>query len=255
MVEKSFQLTLISIYRFSDSKNSDWWNMNMVTRFFWSQEIAAPATFNQNVAGDATVLTYRNIPPLEEHPYGNPGEDRRMANVRIFRTFPFQGMSPGKFWDNFGYDFVRLIYDMPLIRSEMYTAWIKDLKKNRPQGVEGVKFVYRAFSKRICRSDQLTPQQLNKLHNRSPGPFEPGPDMLSQAFQRGHAEREYHGALMFRVMRDCGLPVKLLFAPYSRQTAFKPRDLNPFSLDPWHPVLALLVQVLSYLRLLLIGIG
>ena len=229
-VEKKYMFSMDSLAKFSNSLFSDS-IIDIVTRFYWT-DARPPVTFLQSVLDNHTVLTYRNVPPMTPHPFGDRFQDPNMASFFVFRTLPFEGHTVKSFWNAFGNSWIRLIFGFPFDRSPKYREWISELKGSLPdKGAKGVRFVHNRFKQHFTAIDMMTPGQLRTAKKSDLEDQAFNRELLSRSFERGFVMRGFMPIALFRVLRDCGFPVSLLFAPPVDGIPFQPRELNPFGLN------------------------
>lgn len=209
----------------------------LITRFY-ATEIGPPAKLDRHIAGDFTVISYRDVPPIKDFPFGAPHFDHRMAYFNVFKTIPVEEASLEEFWDLFAQLFVQYFFDQEHTTSSDYREWIAFLRSEMPEhGPKGAVFVHDQFKKRIQSLDLLQADRRQTLPLRLSPLVPDNSSFLQIAFHRGCAIPVNLSYLLFRVMRDCGFPVNLLFTTHPSSPPFKPEQLNPFSLDLENPFL------------------
>ncbi|MDJ0839731.1 MAG: hypothetical protein QNK37_24660 [Acidobacteriota bacterium] len=235
--EKVFMINNDTLEIASKSRFSDDDFLHMVTRLFWG-EIRNGTVMTQGVVGDYTQLTFKDIPPLDSHPYGAPGEDPNMVSLQIFRTLPFQGANMRSFWADYANNYVKLFYDYHYEHRDDYKRWIAAVRERMPEETDkAARFVYKAFRHKIKPLDLMTPAERRAFDPNALVALGYDLDMVDHIFKRGFASRFNMGPAMFEVMRDCGLPVQLGFTTPDNRLPVVPQEMNPFVLDIANPIL------------------
>ena len=213
----------------------------LVTRFVWNK-CHPSIQFKQHIIGDDFVLHYKDIPKLTKQPYGSVLHDERTGAFQVYKTIPFDDMSTRDFWHQFCSIYIRFQFEHKQILGQHYSTWIKDLRENMPDhSYDGAVFLQNQFKKKIQSIDFLTSDKKQNLPRRLslPSPGEMDGEFINTMFLQGYASTQYLTFLLLRVMKDCGLHVKLLYARSIYEPPFVPENLSPFSLELRSPFLIL----------------
>ncbi len=204
------------------------------TQFSWTG-IAPPATFELKEERSGRMLVYRQVPALQDEPYGNPYLDQSIAFVLLYKTFPNYGEQPNVFWTDFGDGFVKDRFNKPYTTPSAYDDWIDGLKKQKtgdlPQDVE---LIYNAFRHKFRPQHFLTSEE--RVEIKKDTEFENDRQLIGQILKAGYAPSHLIAGLLYKVLDDLEIPAKLSFGASVYGPPFNLEHMNPFTTDYWRPI-------------------
>lgn len=199
---------------------------------FTSTPLDKPAEYDFDSKGGRTTVTYRNVPPLFDHPFGNSLLDRNTAYVMVYKTFAGYPNEVDAFWKRVATDFVKDIYSEKYSGPREYKDWVNGLKANIPKHPsEALVYAFREFRKKIRTPDLLTRRELNKASSEKDRD-----NILRMAMEKGYADYYDIGGLFFQFLKDLDIKAQMIFANSFKGMLFFPNHMRPYSLPFSQPI-------------------
>ena len=204
----------------------------LVTRYVWTN-ILPPAKFEERKEKNGeTVVTYREVPPVMDFPYGNRHLDRNTAYFLAYLTFPDYSSEHDSFWKEFSRSFAKQILDVQFGRSKDYKDWLKELKNGLPEDpLMAAIAVHKALAGRVSSTELMPPEKKVDLDDKDLSP--------GKSFDLGYASPHERGQLFYKTLSDLKIPFKVYFPTSVYGPKFDSKALNPFDLYLNAPLIAL----------------
>lgn len=209
---------------------------------FWTYSVSAPASVkvDKQSHGKATTYLIHDIPAMEEIPY-TVDAAREVPRLEVFlqRGFmlDYANKSPDAYWKAVATRMYKVAFQDDVKKGAAYRAFLKDLQTNPkplpadPQ--QAAAEMLRRYQLRMRNLDRLTFEEEAK---RPKGEAEALDAMgyrdqvldLEGEVQRGGAGGEGTSILLFNLMRDQGIPVKVVLAGDRFGTLFNYQLMDAF---------------------------
>jgi len=225
--------------------------LELVSRFVWTP-YKDETNFNQNVVGNYTTITYKNVPPLRRFPFDSLRGKEEVSWVMVFRTMPYQGLQMRTFWREFARMFPAFFYNFHLTQSSGLSEWLTQIRNTMPQNdtQAALRFVHTRFREAFVPMDMASDKKLEKMGSQRMADMTLDYDTMAIAFGRGLANRSLLGIFLFQIYKELGFKPKVIFAPLEPDQPFRNEYLNAFGLGLNDPLLGFHIENGSWLFLM-----
>jgi len=205
----------------------------LVSRFVWKQPPAqATIGFEEVKSKGDRILTYTDIPALENFPFGSVHLDNNALFVEVYKTFSTYGQKTDFFWKDVANDYLKTyLYSLKFLKPSDYKAWVAALAKGMPEDpIQAMQYLTLAFREKMANTDMLSPEQAARV-TKVMDEGDKEHRLLSNAWKRGYGNSYELVMLFYNLLEDCDVPFQLAFTNSVYAAPFEPAAMEPFNLN------------------------